>query len=83
MEKNHMPGTIIIWPGVAEELVGSKARGVARNIAERDFSREALTGFADIVERRAEMGIPDSMIRLSVGIEDQEDLIEDFRQALS
>jgi len=33
-------------------------------------------------ERRAEMGIPDSMIRLSVGIEDQEDLIEDFRQAL-
>jgi O-acetylhomoserine (thiol)-lyase len=33
-------------------------------------------------ERRAEMGIPDSMIRLSVGIEDQEDLLEDFRQAL-
>ncbi|HXB94356.1 MAG TPA: amidohydrolase [Puia sp.] len=25
MEKNHLPGTIIIWPGVAEELVGSKA----------------------------------------------------------
>jgi aminobenzoyl-glutamate utilization protein B len=25
MEKNHMPGTIIIWPGVAEELLGSKA----------------------------------------------------------
>ncbi len=33
-------------------------------------------------QRRAEMGIPDSMIRLSVGIEDTEDLIEDFRQAL-
>jgi O-acetylhomoserine (thiol)-lyase len=33
-------------------------------------------------ERRAEMGIPDSMIRLSVGIEDTEDLLEDFRQAL-
>jgi O-acetylhomoserine (thiol)-lyase len=33
-------------------------------------------------ERRAEMGIPDTMIRLSVGIEDTEDLIEDFRQAL-
>jgi len=33
-------------------------------------------------ERRAEMGIPDSMIRLSVGIEDQEDLLEDFRRAL-
>ena len=25
MEKNKIPGTIIIWPGVAEELVGTKA----------------------------------------------------------
>ena len=25
MEKNHIPGTIVIWPGVAEELVASKA----------------------------------------------------------
>lgn len=25
MEKNHLPGTLIIWPGVAEELLGSKA----------------------------------------------------------
>lgn len=25
MIKNHIPGTIIIWPGVAEELLGSKA----------------------------------------------------------
>jgi len=33
-------------------------------------------------ERRAEMGIPDSMVRLSIGIEDTEDLLEDFRQAL-
>lgn len=32
--------------------------------------------------RRAEMGIPDSMVRLSVGIEDQEDLLEDFSKAL-
>lgn len=32
-------------------------------------------------ERRAEMGISDSMIRLSVGIEDIEDLLEDFRRA--
>jgi O-acetylhomoserine (thiol)-lyase len=33
-------------------------------------------------ERRAEMGIPESMIRLSVGIEDIKDLLEDFSQAL-
>ena len=32
--------------------------------------------------RRAEMGIADSLIRLSVGIEDEADLIADFEQAL-
>ena len=25
MEREHMPGTIQLWPGVAEELVGAKA----------------------------------------------------------
>jgi O-acetylhomoserine (thiol)-lyase len=33
-------------------------------------------------ERRAAMGIADSLIRVSVGIEDSDDLIADFRQAL-
>ena len=33
--------------------------------------------------RRAEMGIADSLIRVSVGIEDCDDLIGDFRQALA
>jgi O-acetylhomoserine (thiol)-lyase len=33
--------------------------------------------------KRAEMGISDSMIRLSVGIEDLDDLIEDFKNALA
>ena len=33
-------------------------------------------------ERRASMGIGDSLIRLSVGIEDREDLIADFARAL-
>jgi O-acetylhomoserine (thiol)-lyase len=34
-------------------------------------------------ERRAAMGIAESLIRVSVGIEDTEDLVEDFRQALA
>jgi O-acetylhomoserine (thiol)-lyase len=34
-------------------------------------------------ERRASMGIAESLIRVSVGIEDTEDLLEDFRAALS
>ena len=33
-------------------------------------------------ERRAAMGIADSLIRVSVGIEDTADLIADFRHAL-
>jgi O-acetylhomoserine (thiol)-lyase len=33
-------------------------------------------------QRRASMGIAESLIRVSVGIEDTEDLVEDFRQAL-
>ncbi|MEP7181515.1 MAG: cystathionine gamma-synthase family protein [Betaproteobacteria bacterium] len=34
-------------------------------------------------ERRAAMGIADSLIRVSVGIEDRDDLIADFAQALA
>ena len=33
-------------------------------------------------ERRASMGISDSLIRISTGIEDVEDLLHDFAQAL-
>jgi cystathionine gamma-lyase/cystathionine beta-lyase/cystathionine gamma-lyase/homocysteine desulfhydrase len=33
-------------------------------------------------ERRAEIGLTDSMVRISVGIEDPQDLIDDLRQAL-
>jgi O-acetylhomoserine (thiol)-lyase len=34
-------------------------------------------------ERRASMGIAESLIRVSIGIEDTSDLVEDFRQALN
>jgi O-acetylhomoserine (thiol)-lyase len=34
-------------------------------------------------ERRAGMGIAESLIRVSVGIEDTDDLLQDFRQALA
>ena len=33
-------------------------------------------------ERRASMGIVDSLIRFSIGIEDEADLVEDFSKAL-
>lgn len=34
-------------------------------------------------ERRALMGISDGFLRISVGIEDEQDLIDDFKQALA
>jgi O-acetylhomoserine (thiol)-lyase len=34
-------------------------------------------------ERRASMGIADSLVRVSVGIEDEADLIGDFEQGLA
>ena len=33
-------------------------------------------------DRRAQIGLTDSMVRISAGIEDVEDLIEDLAQAL-
>jgi O-acetylhomoserine (thiol)-lyase len=34
-------------------------------------------------QRRAEMGIADSLVRVSVGIEDTADLVADFARALA
>jgi len=34
-------------------------------------------------EQRLERGIPPTLLRLSIGIEDQEDLVEDLEQALT
>ena len=34
-------------------------------------------------EQRAQLGIPESLVRFSVGIEDEDDLISDLEQALS
>ncbi|MEA5098613.1 MAG: cystathionine gamma-synthase family protein [Burkholderiaceae bacterium] len=43
----------------------------------------AQTIYADAgAEARANMGIADNLIRVSIGIEDTADLVEDFRQAL-
>ena len=47
------------------------------------ISIPALMTHASIpAERRAELGITDGLIRISVGLEDAEDLLEDLQQAL-
>ena len=39
--------------------------------------------FENTVEERQQMGISENMIRISVGIEDIDDLVKDFKQAFS
>ncbi len=47
------------------------------------LTRPATTSHSGLSpEERAEMGITDGLVRVSVGIENTNDLIEDFRQAL-
>lgn len=63
-----------------EMVVKSSNLGDTRTLA----IPAALTIYHEMgPERRASMGIADSLIRVSVGIEDKQDLIDDFRQALA
>ena len=48
------------------------------------LTRPAITSHAGMKpEDRQQLGIKDNLIRMSVGIESTEDIIEDFEQALS
>ncbi|VDI42049.1 cystathionine gamma-lyase [Mytilus galloprovincialis] len=47
------------------------------------LSYRSIMTHASVPEsERAELGISDQLIRLSVGIEDEEDILEDLKQAL-
>ena len=43
----------------------------------------AMTHLSVPAARKAEMGITDNLVRISIGIEDADDLIADFDQALA
>jgi cystathionine beta-lyase/cystathionine gamma-synthase len=76
--------------------LGSKERAVAFSRAIKVFTlAESLGGVESLVcypvamthgsvppETRAKLGITDGLVRLSVGIEDLEDLVDDLKQAL-
>jgi len=47
-----------------------------------DKNRAIMTHASVPAELRAKLGISDTLIRLSVGIEDTEDLLHDVQQAL-
>lgn len=85
------------YTGMVSFTVGGAAR--ARTLVEhtRVFSlAESLGGIESLIsipslmthasvpeERRAAMGITDDLVRLSVGIEDEDDLLEDLETALA
>lgn len=46
------------------------------------YFRSVMTHASVPEDQRKQLGISDNLIRLSVGLEDKEDLIEDIQQAL-
>jgi cystathionine beta-lyase/cystathionine gamma-synthase len=85
------------FSGMVSIDVGTLARAKALAESVRVFQlAESLGGVESLIsvpalmthasvpeERRREMGITDGLVRLSVGIEDVEDLLEDLDQALA
>lgn len=73
-------------PAVADEVIGAtRLPIVAPSLGgvETLITRPATTSHSGLsAAERQSLGISDGLIRLSVGIEATEDLIEDFRQAL-
>ena len=43
----------------------------------------AMTHLSVPEERKAQLGITDNLVRVSIGIEDPDDIIADFEQALA
>ena len=66
--------------GALKIFINAESLGGVESLA----SHSATTTHASITEaERATMGITQGLIRLSIGIEDKEDLIADLEQALA
>ena len=61
------------------KLTGQMERHIVESIIEQPI----VMSYHDFTpEQRRAVGIPDNMIRVACGIENPEDLIDDFKQAL-
>jgi cystathionine beta-lyase/cystathionine gamma-synthase len=83
-------GMVAVDLGTAAEAKAFVERTRLFALAESLGGVESLVGVPAIMthasvpaDRRAAMGITDGLVRLSVGIEDQADLLEDLEEALS
>ena len=94
LAKRQMDGfggmvTILIKGGLSESrrfLERCRVFALAESLGgvESLIEHPAIMTHASIPpEQRAELGIADNLVRLSVGVEDPSDLIEDLKQALS
>ena len=65
------------------DLIAGAAMGSSLGGVETLISRPAALSHAGLTdEERAKTGISDALVRVSVGIEDPQDIIEDFDAAL-
>jgi len=77
--KGNLRDTMRLTERLKLAFLAASLGGVATLISQP----AAITHHQLTPDQRAEVGIPDTLIRLSVGIEDKEDLISDFEQALA
>jgi hypothetical protein len=85
MRQHHArtpPGGLDLRQTTRPQYCSRKSGG--KFIARIEGEHPAIMTHATIpVEQRQKLGISDSLVRLSVGIEDTEDLIGDLEQALA
>lgn len=75
MSRKPRPGTLSVWAG-EEDKSGWHAATQVPVV-------HSVSHLESTPEQRRAMGIPENLIRYSVGIEDAADLIEDLEHALA
>ena len=76
---------LAVEDGIFTILIGVRLMALAESLGgvETLISHPATMTHASVPpDRRAAIGITDGLVRISVGIEDWRDLVEDFEQAL-
>jgi pimeloyl-ACP methyl ester carboxylesterase len=69
-------------PGEDLHLLGKTVQRCAKKLGKRRGLYTTRETVADLEDVRAALGIDDGLVRLSVGIEDPDDLVDDLRSAL-
>ncbi len=76
--KGSMQGAKRLTEGLKVVFLAASLGGVETLVSQPSIMTHTQLTRAE----SAKTGIPETLIRLSIGIEDKEDLIDDFKQAL-